>query len=272
MLAHLGLDTNRLIRISYGPFQLGDLPAARSARSAAACCATSSARSSRRRPAPISRRRSVAPAAEPRRAAPAEAAARGRTPCASSAVSSAAGRSPTPRFATPSGRPPTVCARRSSTSSPTPMATRSPARASSTSSPAPARSASRRCRAAPRYALFVEEGVEARGLIRRNVEALRPDRPHRASSAAMRPASARPARVAPFDLVFADPPYGAGLGEQALASALAGGWLEAGALCVLEETRKGRDRADRRASRSWKCGRSATRRWRFLRRCNFAAP
>ena len=25
VLAHLGLDTNRLIRISYGPFQLGDL-------------------------------------------------------------------------------------------------------------------------------------------------------------------------------------------------------------------------------------------------------
>ena len=26
VLGHLGLDTNRLIRISYGPFQLGDLP------------------------------------------------------------------------------------------------------------------------------------------------------------------------------------------------------------------------------------------------------
>src|SRR5690606_19720795 len=25
VLAHLGLDTNRLIRISYGPFQLGDM-------------------------------------------------------------------------------------------------------------------------------------------------------------------------------------------------------------------------------------------------------
>ena len=27
MLGHLGLSTNRLIRISYGPFQLGELPA-----------------------------------------------------------------------------------------------------------------------------------------------------------------------------------------------------------------------------------------------------
>jgi 16S rRNA (guanine966-N2)-methyltransferase len=41
--------------------------------------------------------------------------------------------------------------------------------------------------------------------------------------------------VPPFDLVFADPPYGHGLGEKALASALEGGWLRPGALAVLEE-------------------------------------
>ena len=41
--------------------------------------------------------------------------------------------------------------------------------------------------------------------------------------------------IAPFDLVFLDPPYGKGLGEKALASAAAGGWLKPGALCVLEE-------------------------------------
>ncbi|MFD1333506.1 RsmD family RNA methyltransferase, partial [Methylopila musalis] len=41
--------------------------------------------------------------------------------------------------------------------------------------------------------------------------------------------------VAPFDLVFCDPPYGRGLGEQALASARAGGWLSPGALAVWEE-------------------------------------
>ncbi len=39
-----------------------------------------------------------------------------------------------------------------------------------------------------------------------------------------------------FDLVFADPPYGKGLAEQAIASALAGGWLAAGAVCVIEES------------------------------------
>ena len=33
----------------------------------------------------------------------------------------------------------------------------------------------------------------------------------------------------PFGLVFVDPPYGKGLGERALASAAAGGWLAPGA-------------------------------------------
>jgi len=36
-------------------------------------------------------------------------------------------------------------------------------------------------------------------------------------------------------LVFLDPPYGCGLGERALASALAGGWLAPGATIVWEE-------------------------------------
>jgi hypothetical protein len=50
------------------------------------------------------------------------------------------------------------------------------------------------------------------------------------------PASlALPARSGPFDLVFADPPYGKGLGDRALVSAARGGWLEDGALVVLEE-------------------------------------
>jgi 16S rRNA (guanine966-N2)-methyltransferase len=39
----------------------------------------------------------------------------------------------------------------------------------------------------------------------------------------------------PFDLVFCDPPYGKGLGELALASAAAGGWVANGAIAVLEE-------------------------------------
>jgi 16S rRNA (guanine966-N2)-methyltransferase len=37
-------------------------------------------------------------------------------------------------------------------------------------------------------------------------------------------------------LLFADPPYGKGLGERALRSAKAGSWLVSGALCVVEES------------------------------------
>ena len=43
------------------------------------------------------------------------------------------------------------------------------------------------------------------------------------------------APMQPFQLLFADPPYGKGLGEQALGAALDGGWLSASAVCVLEE-------------------------------------
>ena len=84
------------------------------------------------------------------------------------------------------------------------------------------------------YALFVEEAVAARGAIRANIEALGltgRTRLFRRDATRLGPAGT----VAPFALVFADPPYFKGLGEQALASALAGGWLLPGALVVLEE-------------------------------------
>ena len=44
-----------------------------------------------------------------------------------------------------------------------------------------------------------------------------------------------PNRGAGYTLVFLDPPYGKGLGEQALASCTEGGWLAPGALVVWEE-------------------------------------
>lgn len=40
---------------------------------------------------------------------------------------------------------------------------------------------------------------------------------------------------APATLVFLDPPYGRGLGERALAAALAGGWIASGATVAWEE-------------------------------------
>jgi 16S rRNA (guanine966-N2)-methyltransferase len=84
------------------------------------------------------------------------------------------------------------------------------------------------------YAVMVDIGAEARGLQRENVEALGLGgitRILRRDATKLGPVSP----FEPFDLVFCDPPYGKGLGEAALASALAGGWLKPGALVVLEE-------------------------------------
>lgn len=88
-----------------------------------------------------------------------------------------------------------------------------------------------------RYAIFVEEGVEGRGLIRDNIEALGltgRTKLLRRDATKLGPAGT----VEPFQLVFADPPYGKGLGEAALQSAVEGGWLAPGALVVLEEEAK----------------------------------
>ena len=46
-----------------------------------------------------------------------------------------------------------------------------------------------------------------------------------------------PCRGEGYDLIFLDPPYGMGLGEQALASCLADGWIAAGAMVVWEESK-----------------------------------
>ena len=104
----------------------------------------------------------------------------------------------------------------------------------STCSPAPARSAWRRCRAAPPICLFVEEEAEARALIRRNVEALGltgVTKIFRRDATDLGPAG----RNGGFTLAFLDPPYGQGLAERALASAAPGGWLAPGAIAVIEE-------------------------------------
>jgi 16S rRNA (guanine966-N2)-methyltransferase len=83
--------------------------------------------------------------------------------------------------------------------------------------------------------LFVEDAAEARGLIRDNVEALGltgRTKIFRRDATSL----GKVGTMQPFDIVFADPPYGKGLGELALASAIEGGWLAPEALVVLEET------------------------------------
>ena len=84
------------------------------------------------------------------------------------------------------------------------------------------------------FCLFVEEDAEARALIRRNVEAFGltgATKIFRRDATELGPAG----RNGGFALALLDPPYGQGLGERALASAVAGGWLLEGCLAVLEE-------------------------------------
>jgi 16S rRNA (guanine966-N2)-methyltransferase len=84
------------------------------------------------------------------------------------------------------------------------------------------------------FALFVDDGAEARALIRANVEALGLGGVTRVFRRdATRLGSVHP--VEPFGLVFADPPYGHGQAEKALAAARAGGWLKPEALVAVEE-------------------------------------
>jgi 16S rRNA (guanine966-N2)-methyltransferase len=84
------------------------------------------------------------------------------------------------------------------------------------------------------FALFIDDGVEARALLRENVAALGLGGVTRVFRRdAVKLGAAHP--LAPFSLAFVDPPYGRGLAEQALASARAGGWLTPGALIVVEE-------------------------------------
>jgi 16S rRNA (guanine966-N2)-methyltransferase len=84
------------------------------------------------------------------------------------------------------------------------------------------------------YCLFVDDGAEARALLRANVETLGLagiTRIFRRDATKLGPAYP----IEPFSLVFADPPYRRTLGGTALRSARDGGWLTADALIVVEE-------------------------------------
>jgi len=84
-------------------------------------------------------------------------------------------------------------------------------------------------------AVFVDTSAEARGIIRDHIQEfgiagfaklLRRD------ATDLGPAGT----MGPFNLVFLDPPYGKGLGEQALVSLKAGNWLAPDVTIVLEES------------------------------------
>ena len=80
---------------------------------------------------------------------------------------------------------------------------------------------------------FVDDSAEGRGLLRANIEQLGVaglTKVFRRDATTLGPIHPNK----PFSLIFCDPPYGKGLGEQALASGLAGGWFTPDALIMLE--------------------------------------
>ena len=84
------------------------------------------------------------------------------------------------------------------------------------------------------FALFIDDGPEARALIRQNVEALgvagitRIFRRDATRLGAVHPNE-------PFALVFVDPPYRRGLAERTLMSLREGAWVAPHALLIVEE-------------------------------------
>jgi 16S rRNA (guanine966-N2)-methyltransferase len=87
------------------------------------------------------------------------------------------------------------------------------------------------------FALFVDDGAEARALLRENATSLGlggTSKIFRRDATKLGPVYP----VEPFSLAFLDPPYGLNLATPALASARSGGWFTPEALIVVEEAMK----------------------------------
>jgi 16S rRNA (guanine966-N2)-methyltransferase len=87
------------------------------------------------------------------------------------------------------------------------------------------------------FVLFVDDGAEARALLRENAATLGlggATRIFRRDATKLGPAHP----LEPFTLAFLDPPYGKNLAAAALASARAGSWFATDALIVVEEATK----------------------------------
>lgn len=88
-----------------------------------------------------------------------------------------------------------------------------------------------------RHCQFVDESAEARGLMRTNADnfgVIGQCKIWRRDATDLGPCAPLPK----FDLIFADPPYGKGLGGKALISLVQGAWINDGGIVVLEETGK----------------------------------
>ncbi|MFX0541761.1 16S rRNA (guanine(966)-N(2))-methyltransferase RsmD [Roseovarius sp. S4756] len=85
-----------------------------------------------------------------------------------------------------------------------------------------------------KQARFVEKGRVALGLLDQNIGLVGAG--PRAKVLRRDASKLGPVEGDPASLIFLDPPYGRQLGEAALLSALAGGWIAPGALIVWEES------------------------------------
>ncbi len=83
------------------------------------------------------------------------------------------------------------------------------------------------------FVAFVENGAKALTILRENIARLGAGATSRIIARDATRSGQNP--LAPFDLVFLDPPYARGLGERALRAAQDGGWIAPGALVVWEE-------------------------------------
>jgi 16S rRNA (guanine966-N2)-methyltransferase len=86
-----------------------------------------------------------------------------------------------------------------------------------------------------RFCQFIDDRAEARGLIRRNADALGvvgQCKIWRRDATRLGACAPQP----PYELAFIDPPYGKSFGEKALRSLIEGGWLAKDAIAVLEES------------------------------------
>lgn len=79
---------------------------------------------------------------------------------------------------------------------------------------------------------FVDDGMESRALLRQNIETfdvIGQTKIYRRDATRL-----GENRGDPYDFLFLDPPYHTPLGDRAIASALDGGWLAAGAVVIHE--------------------------------------
>jgi len=84
------------------------------------------------------------------------------------------------------------------------------------------------------YCLFVENSSQGIDLIRENIKSL--GLPSKSSLMRVDATKlGKAGRIKPFDLLFADPPYGQELAQKAIPLLAQGGWLKSNAIVIIED-------------------------------------